>query len=401
MRGAGCAERSSPHPRSVTCPPWVAGVLLALTVGIANAAGSLFVPSNDAVIVERLRERPLDRTDIQFRSARARLRALPTDLAVALEVARQAIAISRRDGDPRYIGYAQAALGPWMAETDPPTSVRLLKATLLQSVHEFKAALDELDQVLARQPRDAQAWLVRASVLQVLGRYADAQDSCGHLPALGAAFYAEACLAELQSLTGNAVQGHARLVSLRASSPPGADASWVSLVLAEMEERMGDFVAAEAHFREALAASPDAYTKGAFADFLLDRHRAKEVIPLLEREQRADPLLLRLALAYRAEHRAELTTAIAALQGRFDAARLRGDRVHLREEARFELQLQNRPLAALTLALEDWAVQKEPADARILLQSANQARQPQRAAAVVTFMRDNRWQDQRLAKWLP
>ena len=370
--------------------------------GIAHAGtDDRFIPSEDAVIVERLRERPLDRTDLELRSARARLRTAPTVLPVALEVAERSIAIARRNGDPRYLGYAHAALAPWFAQADPPLTVRLLRATLLQSVHQFVPALDELNEILRRQPREAQAWLTRASILQVLGRYADAAASCERLPNLGAAFYAEACLAELQSLTGHAAEGHTRLVALRAANRGGSDMSWLSLVMAEMEERMGDFTAAESHYREALAQNGDAYTKAAYADFLLDRSRAPEVIALLEREQRADPLLLRLALAYRAERRPELGATVAALQARFDAARLRGDRVHLREEARFELALRDRPLAALPLALEDWSVQKEPADARILLESATAAHEPEQAAGVVRFLSENHVMDQRLAKWLP
>ena len=58
------------------------------------------------------------------------------------------------------------------------------------------------------------------------------------------------------------------------------------------------------------------------------------------------------------------------LRDRFEASRLRGDRVHLREEARFTLHLLNDPKAALKLAQENWQVQKEPADVRILLEAA-------------------------------
>jgi tetratricopeptide (TPR) repeat protein len=363
------------------------------------AAEDRFVPADDSVIVERLRERPLDRTDLELRSARARLRVAPTLLPLALDVAERSIAIARRDGDPRYLGYAHAALAPWIATADPPVSVRLLRATLLQSVHQFQAALDDLEEVLRRQPRDAQAWLTRASILQVLGRYSEAEASCQRLPALGAAFYAEACLAELSSLTGHLDDGRARLAALRANRP-GTDASWLALVEAEMDERAGDFAAAEMHYREALAGSPDAYTKAAFADFLLDRKRPSEVIDLLEREQRADPLLLRLALAYQAANRQELAAAVAALQARFDAAQLRGDRVHLREEARFSLKLLGLPLVALPLAIEDWAVQKEPADARILLESAAAAGEPDKAAGAIAFLRVHQVTDQRLLPWL-
>jgi len=382
---------------------WAMAVILHLVaLWAALALGDdRFLPADDTIIVERLRERPLDRTDLALRNARARLRAAPTLLPLAIQVAEQSITIARRDGDPRYLGFAHAALEPWFAQVNPPVTVRLLRATLLQSVHQFQPALDEIDEVLHAQPRNPQAWLTRASILQVLGRYAEAETSCQRLPTLGAEFYAEACLAEIQSLTGHVSEGRARLATLRASNRSASNVSWLSLVMAEMEERAGDFRAAEAHYREALAGSPDAYTKATYADFLLDRGRAAEVITLLEREQRADPLLLRLALAYRTEHRPELGATVAALQSRFEAARLRGDRVHLREEARFELLLRNRPLVALPLAVEDWSVQKEPADARVVLESAAAARDPQQAAGVIAFLRANHVTDQRLAPWLP
>ena len=49
---------------------------------------------------------------------------------------------------------------------------------------------------------------------------------------------------------------------------------------------------------------------------------------------------------------------------------LRGDTVHQREQARFELALRGDPNTAVKLAMLNWAVQKEPADLRILVETA-------------------------------
>ena len=309
------------------------------------------------------------------------------------------MAIARRDGDPRYLGYAQAALAPWWGSPTAPEGVRLLKGTLLQSVHQFDAALGELAGVLKADPRNAQAWLIQASVLQVQGRYAEAAASCARLAPLGAAEYGTACLAEIASLTGEVTAGRARLVALLAADT-GRTGSWLHLMLAELEERAGDFAAADRHFRVSLAADPEAYTKAAYADFLLDRGRAAEVIPLLEKEQRADPLLLRLALAYQATNAPELAASVAALTARFDAAHLRGDSVHQREEARFQLHLLGHSAEALRLATANWAIQREPADARILLEAARAAQRPDAAEPVRDFVRINRLPDQRLNRLL-
>jgi hypothetical protein len=49
----------------------------------------------------------------------------------------------------------------------------------------------------------------------------------------------------------------------------------------------------------------------------------------------------------------ELPARLAELRNRFEASRLRGDKVHLREEARFNLHLLGKPQAALRLAIEN------------------------------------------------
>ena len=358
-----------------------------------------FIPTDAKAIVETLRERPLDRSDIEFRVLRRQLRLAPASLPVALAVAQTAIEIARRDGDPRYLGYAESALAPWWVAARAPISVQLLKATLLQSVHRFDDALVELRRILESDPRNAQAWLLQASILQVQGRYAEAASSCERLAPLGAGLYGEACLAELGSLTGNAAVGHVRLTKLIVASRASVN-GWLHLVDAELEERQGEFAIAEREFRLALALSPDAYTKGAFADFLLDRGRPAEVVPLLVQDKRADPLLLRLTLAYQALGAADLADGRAALTARFAAARLRGDKVHLREEARFELHLLAQADEALGLALANWRVQREPADARILLEAAQAAHQPSAADSVRQFVRQSGLSDQRLAALL-
>ena len=374
-------------------------LLWAILVLGHSAHAALFTPKLDSDIVETLRDRPLDRTDLEYRALRRQLRASPAVLPIALAVARSSMAIARRDGDPRYFGYAQAALNPWWASANMPEPVRLLKATLLQSVHQFDPALYELGQVLKANPRNAQAWLTQASIFQVQGRYADAAESCEHLEPLGAGLYENACLAELASLTGDATGARSRVAALVAVAT-GSARSWLLLMQAELEERIGDFAAADRDFRLILADSPDAYSKAAYADFLLDRGRAAEVIPLLAKDQRADPLLLRLALAYRATGDPGLAASVLTLTARFDAAHLRGDQVHQREEARFQLYLLGRSDAALRLALANWAVQREPADARILLESAQVDRHPEAANPVRAFVRQNRLVDQRLAPYL-
>jgi len=88
---------------------------------------------------------------------------------------------------------------------------------------------------------------------------------------------------------------------------------------------------------------------------------------------------------------------VAALEARFAASRMRGDAVHRREEARFTLHLIGRPQDALRLALENWEVQREAWDARLVLEAALASGEPKSAAGVVAWLRDKRLEDPRIA----
>src|SRR5205807_29705 len=75
------------------------------------------------------------------------------------------------------------------------------------------------------------------------------------------------------------------------------------------------------------------------------------------------------------------------------AARARGDSLHRREEARFKLKIENDPRAALALARENWNVQREPADLRVLLEAAHAADDTATIRMVDGWMATNRIQD--------
>jgi hypothetical protein len=174
---------------------------------------------------------------------------------------------------------------------------------------------------------------------------------------------------------------------------------WVLTSLAEMAARAGMMAEAETHFRAALSlGTADYYLLGAFADLLLDNGRPEEVLELLRDRTAADPLLLRYALALQAQHSKQLPAQVELLRDRFAASRLRGDRVHLREEARFTLHLLNAPQAALPLAQENWRGQKEPADVRILLEAALAADDAAAVDAVKEWLSDSRLEDVQLQR---
>jgi len=371
------------------------------------ALAAPYTPKDGSTVIEQLPRRA-DATQSELRGLRQQLNATPQDLTLAASLAQRYIALARSETDPRYLGYAQAALAPWWRQTAPPLPVRLLRATILQSTHQFGFALQDLDAVLAQQPQNAQAWLTRATVLTVQGDYAQATAACARLSALATQLVTITCIANVASVSGRAASSE-RLLDLTLQGSAGAASeldSWAATLLAEMATRRGELALAEARYKTALARQPrDSYLLGAYGDFLLDRQRPQDVVKLLKDQQRIDALLLRYALALQSlpGQQTAFLAAKAELAARFNAAMQRGDTVHQREQARFALFLQHDIPAALQLAQQNWAIQKEVPDMRILLEAALAARNDGAAQPVLAWIAANGVEDvalQRLVRQL-
>jgi Tfp pilus assembly protein PilF len=339
----------------------------------ANVAAVPYLPTADEQVLERLPLAPTDPGARELRALREDLARQPERLDLAVTLARRYTELGRLKGDPRFAGYAQAALARWWEEAEPPAEVLLVRATLRQRTHDFDAALADLAILLRRNPRDGQARLTRATILQVQGAFDAAASECAALRRVAPEIVWAACAYGLAGVNGRLRDSYDALSALLPRQPetnPEVKA-WVLSMLAEMAARAGLSDAAEAHFREALSIDPaDHYLLTAYADWLLDQHRPAQVVKLLERQQRTDALLLRHALALKALKSPDLAAAVEQLRARFAASRLRGDRVHLREEARFTVELLGDSQAALALARDNWAVQKEVPDLRLLLETA-------------------------------
>lgn len=363
--------------------------LVLVTLLAASAVAAPRLPASDAEVLERLPTRVTDPQARELAGLRARWQRDPRDVDAAVALARRYVGVAGASGDPRYIGYAQAALAPWWDDSAPPVAVRVQRAVVHQFGHQFEAALADLNAAVATEPDNGEGWAWLAAIHMVRAEYDAARRDCNALAPLAPRVIGVACHAYVDAMTGHA---GAAATALRAALQTDADASpaqrlWVLTRLAETEERRGDLDAAEAAFKQALALDvDDVYLRAAYADFLLDRGRPREVLTLLQGGERADVLLLRLALAAKASGDARAAGWTRELAARFDAARARGDVTHRKEEARFVLGLQDDPARGLALAQANYAEQREVADARLLLEGALAAQQPQAAQPVLDWM---------------
>ncbi len=363
------------------------------------SADSPRIPRDDSEVLEHLATGASDPRESERARLGAILAAHPDDLRTATALARLDIQLSRARSDPRYLGYAQAALGAWWEQADAPPAVLVLRATIRQSVHDFDRALVDLDRVVAIAPDDPQAWITRSVVLAVRGRYDEAKGSCKPLEKLAPVLVFTVCETSIDAVTGQAGPAYDRLAATIAQAPrlsPGEN-EWATSTLGEIALRLGRDADAEKKFQASLAIDPDdAYVLGAYADLLLDLGRAAEAARLVAGRTDNDGLLLRLALAEDRTHASDAAAHADLLATRFDASHLRGDTVHRREEARFQLRLRHAAAAALALARANWDVQREPWDVRILLEAALAADDPAAARPALAFLEEHHLEDPRI-----
>jgi hypothetical protein len=370
-----------------TVTDWLRAFALAAFAVAAHAAP--YVPKDDSVVLEHLPVRPNDPVARELRELRADLAANPRKRATAVRLAERYFALANAEGDPRYVGYAEAALRPWWNEPAPPLDVLVMRAILKQYSHDFSGAMQDLDAATREDAQNARAWSWRAAIHMVQADYEEARKDCLALSRIASGLYAVGCLAYLDGTTGKAAAAYRALSEAFARDEIRSPEMkvWVLTRLAEMSLRMGNVKQAEEHFRAAyIEPINDQFLLAAYADLLLDQGRPDEVIPLMVDWSRSDILLLRLALAEKALKAPKAREHIAALKSRFDAAALRGDKLHQQEEARFNLMLLGNEEKALALAQENWKLQREPRDARILLEAALAMKDPYAAQGALDWL---------------
>lgn len=347
-------------------------LLLIAATSVARAEPR--TPTSDDEVVEHLPARIAGtRTLVQIGGTSTRDPREATARALAL------LDDARDRGDPRYAGYALAAIAPWKDDPAAPAELVTLRATLAQYQHDFAGAQRLLDGVVARDPTNAQALLTLATIARVQGRYDASDATCRKLPVR---FYAAACLAENMALRGRFDEARKvldSLLALRLGEGSTADTTrrWLLTTRAELEARAGDKVAAQAAFDAASRLGRDSYLALDRADELLDLGRAAEARALMAAEPQpyGDGVLLRLAIAARATGASDAGSLSTELRERFAASLERGDAIsiHGREYARYLDVVEGKPAAAVAVARDNLRVQKEPADFLVMAHAARAA----------------------------
>lgn len=194
------------------CGAIVAGIVLC----IAAASAAPRVPRSDAEVLERL---PLKVSDPATRELeRLKQSSAQGDAGAALALARRYFELAMAKGDPRFVGYGEAAL---RLSSPAPSSAesKVLQAMLRQYRHEFDAALELLNEALRLDPDNAEAHGWRAAIFMARAEYAAARRECESLARVASELIATGCLAHLAGATGKARDGYGKLRSALSRRP--------------------------------------------------------------------------------------------------------------------------------------------------------------------------------------
>jgi thioredoxin-like negative regulator of GroEL len=344
---------------------------------------------------EVLLEVPARRDLADLRAATAAYREAPEEASRLLRLIDTQLDAGRRYADPRYFGQAEALLVGWRAKGPQAWSAALELdwADIEQHRHDYPAARTTLDELLRRQPGNSQAHLMRAQLGLAEGRLSEARADCAALVREGAV--GVSCLAQVMGMSGNLARASELMDrALAAAGSDGAQRSWMMTARADMAARSAD-PRSLSWLEQALNADPnDQYARTALADALIEAGRLDAAAKTLDEGPRSDAALLRLAIIAVRSH--GKTDAADELAARHAEAEARGERVHLRDLARFDLDVRHDTRAALSAARENFRSQREPWDARILLEAAHAAGDRGAAREAVDWRRATGFEDRTL-----
>jgi hypothetical protein len=300
-----------------------------------------------------------------------------------------------RSGNERYYGYAEQVLQSSRDVRAPQIAIR--RGKLLQHKHEFTQAERVLSEILELNGRDREARLMRAQVRLHLHEPQQALQDCTVLLPLVDLLTSTTCVAQARAALGDLRRAQDLLLRVL-DSQRGDDAtrSWSAGVAAEFAARLGDSSAAGRWYRESFELDPQShYARITYADWLLSSGRFDEASQVAHRgASLADRA--RIVLAGRDARSDEAQR----LQLAWREADARGERAHLRDRARFELQLLHDPAKAAASARASLQDRNEPDDALILAAAAVATHDRVSLQAVRSWQQRYRYEDVRLESLL-
>jgi predicted Zn-dependent protease len=344
-----------------------------------------------------------------------------SDPQLAAQLAAALLEQARTSAEPQLYGRAESVLAPWIARPAVPTPLLILEANILQQRHEFGAARELLDRAIGQEPRSGQARLMRANVHIVTGDYERARPDCAWLLGAGEQWTGSVCIAQVLGSTGQLERARTLLERLMAGDAAGPSGqkqfgqgqfgqgqfgqgptaevlAWTLSVRADLAARAGALPEAQDMLTQAVALAPASdYTRLALADVLIASNQLAPAVKVLDTTRPSVGALLRRAIAQSRNHAGHAPDSLEELEERLNVSAQRGERTHLREEARLALEFPHEGSAgrqaALALARDNFNVQRETEDIRLFARAVVAARDPAALATLNEWLQHSHYED--------
>jgi tetratricopeptide (TPR) repeat protein len=346
-------------------------------VTVAAWAAAVAVFSSVAGAEETARYRPADGDAVVLAlpAGVSAAQAMPADAGDPERAAIDAEAflrLARTTRDARYFGRAEALVEPWIARQDATPRLLVAAADLAQQRHDFANARQLLDRAISADPGDGGARMQRANVALLLGDYEAARRDCLAVLQSGATFPGTVCLASTMTGPGSLQRARRLLTPLDDAGPAAPDiARWLLLTESDLALRDGDARAARDYLARAHALDPDhEETRARLAELLIEQGDAAGALTLARGSTVSAALLVRRIRAAAGIDAGEAASARRELDALLAVGRLRGTTPHLREEGELALFVDRDAARALALARQNFALQKDTPDVRLLLGAA-------------------------------
>jgi hypothetical protein len=206
----------------------------------------------------------------------------------------------------------------------------------------------------------------------LLGDFKAARRDCLAVLQGGATFPGTVCLASTLTGPGSLQRARGLLAPFDSAAPATQDiARWLLLTECDLALRDGDEHAAQLYLARAHALDPDhEETRARLAELLIEQGDATDALALARGSTVSAALLVRRIRAASGIDAVEAASARRELDTLLAVGRRRGTTPHLREEGELALFVDRDAARALVLARQNFALQKDTPDVRLLLGAA-------------------------------
>ncbi len=307
--------------------------------------------------------------------------------------------LARDHSDPRWYGFAKTALLPWWDSGNRSLQTRFAKVEIYQFHHEFDNALLELNQIIKLQPRLPKAFLSRATVHTMLGNFSLALQDCQHLLLTGSPVLGAHCTAQVKGVTGSGQEAIHTLTSILdiAQELSNAEKFEIHVSLATIAHRHNNLKLASEHYQRALAIQPrNAYLLAHFSDLLMETGQLENLGYMTENDTPVLEQKIKRLFFFQKTNPEAARELTAKLNLIFENPVMNQDEFPYKEYADFLLITNSKTDKALTASLENWAIQKDPSSALLVLKCALAARDSAAAYPVIEWVKTTELYDHRI-----